>query len=645
MHAQAFARMRRNAASGKNAFRFAIALFLAGAPLFGDAPAEAQGFFPWWGAPPPPGVTRPATEPKPHKPRAASKPRVHNPSLVVRPAGRPLAPVAQPSVPAPQAAPASAATPAPPRDPELAGIPLDPHWPKQLYVIGDSVMLGAKPYLSKAFPDWQVTFAGRPALMVRKAIEELPPGPLGSVAVVALGYNSLWQKDRQNFQIWSDRFDKNIEDMLSALKQRGVHKIVWVLLRELTPQLVPNNGVANTQYQKYSWYFPYVNERLRAAKERHPDLALADWVTAARQSGITYDAIHLNPRGGDLMVNVVRVAVGLDPLPSRSAVAASLNPEQKAPEQTAAVPAPSPAPPSLPAPEQQPRPQDSAAAAPSASPNETSSADIRKSISETGTIPPRVPLKATYAFRDCASCPEMVILPAASFTMGSPDNESDREMDEGPQRLVTIARPFAVGKFEVTFAEWDACVADGGCQSNSKPKDEGWGKDNQPVVNVSWDDANEYVQWLSRITGKSYRLLTEAEWEYAARAGSTSPFPEGGAITPEQANFQTNFDSDGNNREGTFREQAVTVGSFPPNAFGLHDMEGNVSEWVQDSWHENYAGAPTDGSAWAGGEMSLRVLRGGSWYSFPTDLRSASRRADQPDHRSAEIGFRVARSL
>ncbi|MEA2874834.1 MAG: hypothetical protein QOF14_30, partial [Hyphomicrobiales bacterium] len=255
------------------------------------------------------------------------------------------------------------------------------------------------------------------------------------------------------------------------------------------------------------------------------------------------------------------------------------------------------------------------------------------------------PLKPTYAFRDCASCPEMVVIPAASFTMGSPDSESDREVNEGPQRLVTINRPFAVGKFEVTFAEWDACVAEGGCQSNPKPRDEGWGKDKQPVVNVSWDDAMEYTTWLSRTTGKTYRLLTEAEWEYAGRAGSTSPFALGEAINADEANFQTSFDADGSNREGKYREQPVAVGSFAPNALGLYDMEGNVSEWVQDTWHENYAEAPTDGSVWAGGDTSLRVLRGGSWYSFPPDLRSASRRADQPDHRSPEIGFRIARSL
>jgi formylglycine-generating enzyme required for sulfatase activity len=621
--------MRPGAATRTSVLRPVAAIFLFVAPLLGDGTAAAQGLFQWWDPPPSPVIVTPERPPT-HKPRTGVKPpRALKPTT----AATPLAPT-------------SSAQPTPPANPKLA--PPDPRWPKQLYVLGDSVMLGAKPYLAKAFPDWQVTFAGRPALMVRKALEELPPGPLGSVAVVALGYNSLWQKDRQNFQFWSDRFDKNIEDMLAALKQRGVHKIVWVLLREVTPELIPNNGAATAQYQKYSWYFPYVNERLRAAKERHPDLALADWTTAARVSGITYDAIHLNPRGGDLMVNVVRVAVGLDPLPPKLAGPPPQNPAQKPPEQTAA-PSPSIAAPGLlnhsPASstqEQEQKAQANTAAAPA--PTERETPEIRKSFSETATIP-RAPLKPTYAFRDCASCPEMVIIPAASFTMGSPENESDREVNEGPQRLVTINRPLAVGKFEVTFAEWAACVTDGGCQSNAEPRDEGWGKDKQPVVNVSWDDVMEYVTWLSRSTGKTYRLLTEAEWEYAARAGSTSRFPLGEAIKPDQANFQTSFDADGSNREGEYREQPVAVGSFAPNAFGLYDIEGNVSEWVQDTWHENYADAPTDGSVWAGGDTSLRVLRGGSWYSFPPDLRSASRRADQPDHRSPEIGFRVARSL
>jgi formylglycine-generating enzyme required for sulfatase activity len=239
----------------------------------------------------------------------------------------------------------------------------------------------------------------------------------------------------------------------------------------------------------------------------------------------------------------------------------------------------------------------------------------------------------------------MVVIPAGSFQMGAPDDETDRSANEGPQRLVTIARPFAVGKFEVTFAEWEACVAGGGCKGNPAPADEGWGKDRQPVINVSWDDAQEYVAWLSRATGKSYRLLTEAEWEYAARAGTTSPFATGATITPEQANFQTSFKDDGESREGEYREQTIKVGSFAPNAFDLHDLHGNVWEWVQDNWHEDHAGAPTDGAVRSGGDTTMRAKRGGGWYSLVVEVRSASRQGDQPDHRGADIGFRVARGL
>jgi lysophospholipase L1-like esterase/cell division septation protein DedD len=202
----------------------------------------------------------------------------------------------------------------PPLDPAMLGPPLDPTWPKHLFVVLDSVLLGAKPNLIRSLPDWEVTVAGRPALMISKAVNELRErkGSFGPIAVVALGYNSIWEKDRKNFQRWSDRFDKSVEDMLALLKERGARKIVWVLLRELTPDLVPNGGVAISQYHKYSWYFPYVNERLRAIKKRHPEMALADWATAARRNGVTYDAIHLNPRGAELMIGVVQAAIGID---------------------------------------------------------------------------------------------------------------------------------------------------------------------------------------------------------------------------------------------------------------------------------------------------------------------------------------------
>lgn len=209
---------------------------------------------------------------------------------------------------------ASSAIPLPPPDPALAGPPLDPAWPKHVFVILDSVLLGAKPNLIRSLPDWQVTVAGRPALMISKAVSELRERreSFGPIAVVALGYNSLWEKDRKNFRRHADRFDKSVEDMLALLKQHGARKIVWVTLRELSPGLVPASGVGLSQYHKYAWYFPYVNERLRAIKQRHPEMALADWASAARRPGVTYDAIHLNTRGAELMVALVKAAIGID---------------------------------------------------------------------------------------------------------------------------------------------------------------------------------------------------------------------------------------------------------------------------------------------------------------------------------------------
>jgi formylglycine-generating enzyme required for sulfatase activity len=234
-------------------------------------------------------------------------------------------------------------------------------------------------------------------------------------------------------------------------------------------------------------------------------------------------------------------------------------------------------------------------------------------------------------FRDCADvCPVMVVLPAGAFTMGSPPGELGRTDDEGPQRKMTIARPFAVGKFEVTFAEWDACVADRDC--THRPSDQGWGRGRRPVINVSWPDAKEYVAWLSRKTSKSYRLLSEAEWEYSARAGTTTRYAFGDAISTSQAQF--------------LASKTVEVGSFPANKFGLHDLHGNVWEWVEDALHPSYQGAPGDGSVWAGGDVSLRVLRGGAWGNLdPVGVRSALRGRSQPGLRRKDFGFRVARTL
>ena len=248
---------------------------------------------------------------------------------------------------------------------------------------------------------------------------------------------------------------------------------------------------------------------------------------------------------------------------------------------------------------------------------------------------------------DCPACPALVIVPAGAFLMGSPDSEKGRGKDEGPQRKVVFQRPFAVGKFEVTFAEWDACVSQAGC--SHKPADEGWGRNKLPVLNVSWQDANQYIAWLSKKTGKTYRLLTEAEWEYAAR-GSTkvadpfSPFSTGVTINYKQANYDANFVF-GSGKIGIYRQKTVDVGSLPRNAFGLHEMHGNVWEWVQDCYKPDYKDAPTDGSAVTASDCKLRILRGGAWNYYPWMLRSAYRYATSGDVRLNNTGFRVARDL
>jgi formylglycine-generating enzyme required for sulfatase activity len=246
---------------------------------------------------------------------------------------------------------------------------------------------------------------------------------------------------------------------------------------------------------------------------------------------------------------------------------------------------------------------------------------------------------------DCAACPEMVVVPAGSFTMGSPENEKDRSSLEGPQRRVTIAKPFAVGKFEVTFAEWEACAADGGCAGNRNPKDEGWGKGRRPVINVSWSHVREYVVWLSRKTGKTYRLLTEAEWEYAARAGTTTLYSWGNDIDCSKASHDGGERSACYFNPGGKRRGTQTVGSYAANPWGLHDMHGNVGEWVEDCWHDTYNGAPSDGSAAAETSSCRRVVRGGSWKDFPQSLRSAYRFWHTSFIRDNNLGFRVGRTF
>jgi formylglycine-generating enzyme required for sulfatase activity len=264
-------------------------------------------------------------------------------------------------------------------------------------------------------------------------------------------------------------------------------------------------------------------------------------------------------------------------------------------------------------------------------------------------VVPQPPVPDPYAvgrsFRDCtdSSCPEMVVLPSGSFTMGSPEREQGRFDNEGPQHQVTINYRLAVGKHEVTFDEWDACSNAGGC--SHRPDDKGWGRGRRPVINVSWNDTQEYVRWLSQKTGKQYRLLSEAEWEYAARAGTSTPYSWGYTASHEYANYGKDECCGGFASGRDQWEYTARTGSFPANAFGLHDMHGNVTEWVQDCKTDNYSGAPTNGVAVESNNCAMRLFRGGSWVINPRYLRSALRIYDTPDFRSFIVGFRVARTL
>jgi formylglycine-generating enzyme required for sulfatase activity len=233
----------------------------------------------------------------------------------------------------------------------------------------------------------------------------------------------------------------------------------------------------------------------------------------------------------------------------------------------------------------------------------------------------------------------MIVIPAGEFTMGA----TAGELGGATQHRVTISAPFAVSKFEITFDEWDACVNEGGCDGY-RPADEGWGRGKRPVMNVSWLDAKSYVNWLSRKTGKPYRLLSESEWEYAARAGTTTTFSIGDALSPSAANYDGS--GDGSGPSDVNRQQTTPVGTFPANGFGLFDMHGNVSEWVEDCWYDDYsAKTPNDGSPSPEGNCDGHVVRGGSWEDSDSELRSAARTGGDKSDRFYSDGIRIARSL
>lgn len=252
-------------------------------------------------------------------------------------------------------------------------------------------------------------------------------------------------------------------------------------------------------------------------------------------------------------------------------------------------------------------------------------------------------LRPKDLFKECESCPEMVVVPAGEFTMGAPVTERSSDSDERPQHRVVFGNRFAVGRFAVTFAEWDACVAAGGCK-NYRPGDRGWGRGRQPVINLWWEDARALVAWISERTGRQYRLLSEAEREYVTRAGTTTAFWWGDSISTEQANYDGDF-TYGCGLKGVFRQRTVPVDSFAPNAWGLYQVHGNVYEWVEDCWNSNYDGAPSDGSAWVTGNCARRVMRGGSWQFAPWHLRAASRGTVATAADFRKVGLRIGRAL
>ncbi len=238
--------------------------------------------------------------------------------------------------------------------------------------------------------------------------------------------------------------------------------------------------------------------------------------------------------------------------------------------------------------------------------------------------------------RDCSECPEMVAVAPGNFLMGAPESDPDAEPGEKPQRAVGIEKPFAISNYEITFEEWEACASDGGC--HGVPDDSGWGRGSRPVINVSWNDAQDYLKWLQKTTGQRYRLPTEAEWEYAARAGTTTRYPWGEQIGENNANCNGCGSSWDN-------QQTAPVGSFSPNAFGLYDMVGNVWQWVEDC--QNPHGETTKADSRPRNERTRcqRVVRGGSWANSPGALRVSQRLIGPATAREDNIGFRVVRDL
>ena len=264
-------------------------------------------------------------------------------------------------------------------------------------------------------------------------------------------------------------------------------------------------------------------------------------------------------------------------------------------------------------------------------------------------------------FKDCAQCPEMVVVPAGSFMMGSPQDEAKRANEHEDQVRVSITQPFAVGVFAVTRGEFAAFASatkhkpDGGCYVRigsewKELQDRSWRSpgfaqdDRHPVTCVNWHDAKAYVSWLTSKTGKTYRLLSEAEREYITRAGANTPFWIGSSVSPDQANYKGN-ETYALGKKGKWRQKTVRVDSFRPNPWGLYNVHGNVWDWTEDCWNDKNNGNPSDGSARTTGDCDNRIVRGGAWAYGPDHLRAAFRYWNQPHNRNSGQSFRVARTL
>jgi formylglycine-generating enzyme required for sulfatase activity/serine/threonine protein kinase len=256
-------------------------------------------------------------------------------------------------------------------------------------------------------------------------------------------------------------------------------------------------------------------------------------------------------------------------------------------------------------------------------------------------------LRPGKTFRDCPDCPTMMVVPAGSFWQGSDETDPLALKKETPSRLVTIGEPFAISVFEITMAQWDSCVAEGGCQA--RPGDNGWGRGNRPVIMVSWNDAQEYTNWLSQRTGQAYSLPSESQWEYAARAGESSDWLGGDPARicryANVAGAESGLRWQHEACPDPAALETLPVGSLEPNAFGLYDVIGNVAEWTQDCMNLSYLDAPIDGSAWGRGICSSRMTRGGSWFTGTRDIRLPARFSLKNGDRNDFTGFRVVRKV